>query len=122
MSSFLLDDSLEDTDEMYTNDHPGDDEQTDYGHDFEIDSSEYSYDILRDLDPVAAGRIHPNNQRKINQYLDLYSRTGILPSEVYQGKAAEGRTGVKLVILGIIAVLYVLMLPTPSWIDTWDTE
>ncbi|GKU93903.1 hypothetical protein SLEP1_g7458 [Rubroshorea leprosula] len=107
VSSFLIDDSLEDVDEICSTD-PSEDEQTDCGPDFRRQSCNYrihlnnhqdygdnfgrdscNYDILKDLDPVAANRIHPNNHRKINQYLDLYSRTGILPSELYQGKAAE---------------------------------
>ncbi|KAL6968333.1 tRNA dimethylallyltransferase, partial [Sarracenia purpurea var. burkii] len=41
------------------------------------------------LDPVAANRIHPNDNRKINQYLSLYARSGLLPSKLLQGKAME---------------------------------
>ncbi|ESR37556.1 hypothetical protein CICLE_v10028244mg [Citrus x clementina] len=112
VSPFLLDDSAEDMDEscfgslsgikqlfyftciytlntvlyrlFFTGDEP-------VGPDSDLarDSSSYSYDLLKDLDPVAANRIHPNNYRKINQYLSLYARTGVLPSKLYQGKAAE---------------------------------
>ncbi|KFK32367.1 hypothetical protein AALP_AA6G232500, partial [Arabis alpina] len=53
----------------------------------------HGYQLLKELDPVAANRIHPNNHRKINQYLSLYAARGVLPSKLYQGKAAEGRTG-----------------------------
>jgi tRNA dimethylallyltransferase len=31
----------------------------------ENDSSSNSYDFLKDIDPVAANRIHPNNHRKV---------------------------------------------------------
>ena len=42
------------------------DEHTDKELDFERDSSDYnSYDNLKDIDPVAANRIHPNNHRKV---------------------------------------------------------
>ncbi|CAN0916685.1 tRNA dimethylallyltransferase 2 [Linum grandiflorum] len=81
VSSFLLDETAED-------DIP--DEETNHvmtesvGESFRCD-----YEYLRAVDPVAADRIHPNNYRKINQYLNLYARSGVLPSRVYQGKAAE---------------------------------
>ncbi|XVF05225.1 hypothetical protein REPUB_Repub05bG0153600 [Reevesia pubescens] len=84
VSSFLLDDSLEDMDEIYSRN-----EQTDHRPDFHGDSCNYSYDLLKELDPIAANRIHPNNHRKINQYLSLYAHSGVLPSKLYQGKAAE---------------------------------
>ncbi|GAU41439.1 hypothetical protein TSUD_98350 [Trifolium subterraneum] len=88
VSSFLLDDSTDDLNESYLGDSPGI-----TGHDNDLcsenDSSSNSYDFLKDIDPVAANRIHPNNHRKINQYVSLYSRTGVLPSKVFQGQAAE---------------------------------
>lgn len=92
VSPFLLDDSAEDMDESCFGSLSGD-EPVGPDSDLARDSSSYSYDLLKDLDPVAANRIHPNNYRKINQYLSLYVRTGVLPSKLYQGKAAEGRTG-----------------------------
>ncbi|KAE8705810.1 tRNA dimethylallyltransferase 2 [Hibiscus syriacus] len=88
VSSFLLDESAEDMSEIYSSDHPGN-EQTDHMLDVLGDSCNYSYDLLKELDPVAANRIHPNNHRKINQYLSLYARSGVLPSKLFQGKAAE---------------------------------
>ncbi|KAJ9177968.1 hypothetical protein P3X46_009891 [Hevea brasiliensis] len=87
VSPFLLDDTADDLDENFQNQSPGD-EQTDQVPEFGR-SSFNSYDYLKDLDPVAANRIHPNNHRKINQCLNLYARFGILPSRIYQGKAAE---------------------------------
>ncbi|KAK0605539.1 hypothetical protein LWI29_027926 [Acer saccharum] len=87
VSPFLLDDSAEDMDESCPSDLLGD-EQTDLEPDFGSDSA-YGYENLKDLDPVAAKRIHPNNHRKISQYLSLYARSGVLPSKLYQGKAAE---------------------------------
>lgn len=32
----------------------------------------YSYDCLKDLDPDAANRIHPNNNRKVRLLVDFY--------------------------------------------------
>lgn len=94
VSPFLLDDSAEDMDESCFGSLSGD-EPVGPDSDLARDSSSYSYDLLKDLDPVAANRIHPNNYRKIKQYLSLYARTGVLPSKLYQGKATEGRTGAK---------------------------
>ncbi|GAV62850.1 IPPT domain-containing protein/zf-C2H2_jaz domain-containing protein [Cephalotus follicularis] len=88
VSPFLLDDSAEDMDEKFLSNPPGD-EQAVGEPGFGRESSSYSYDRLKDLDPVAAGRIHPNNYRKISLYCSSYARTGILPSTLYQGKAAE---------------------------------
>ncbi|KAL5832651.1 hypothetical protein ACOSQ3_016325 [Xanthoceras sorbifolium] len=88
VSPFLLDDSTEDMNESCPSDLLGD-EQIDLEADFGSDSSAYSYENLKDLDPVAANRIHPNNHRKISQYLSLYARSGVLPSKLYQERAAE---------------------------------
>ncbi|XP_061355069.1 tRNA dimethylallyltransferase 2 isoform X2 [Gastrolobium bilobum] len=84
VSPFLLDDSAEDMTENCSGIKQSDNSFID-----ENDSSNDSYDLLKDIDPVAANRIHPNNHRKINQYISLYARTGVLPSKVFQGKAAE---------------------------------
>ncbi|TKY67099.1 tRNA dimethylallyltransferase 2 [Spatholobus suberectus] len=96
VSPFLLDDFAEDMDESCLSDLPG---ATRSENSFiaENDGSNNSYDLLKDMDPVAANRIHPNNHRKINQYISLYTRSGVLPSKIFQGKAAEGRSGVKLI-------------------------
>ncbi|OMO57660.1 tRNA isopentenyltransferase [Corchorus capsularis] len=88
VSSFLLDDSAEDMDKICSSDLPGN-EQIDHRPDFKGDNCNYSYDLLEELDPVAANRIHPNNHRKINQFLSVYARSGVLPSKLFQGKAAE---------------------------------
>ncbi|OIW08512.1 hypothetical protein TanjilG_03188 [Lupinus angustifolius] len=88
VSLFLLDDLAEDMNESCLDDLPGV-TQSDSSFIAENDSSNDSYNLLKDIDPVAANRIHPNNHRKINQYISLYARTGVLPSKVFQGKAAE---------------------------------
>ncbi|KAK0608565.1 hypothetical protein LWI29_032586 [Acer saccharum] len=62
VSPFLLDDSAEDRDESCPSDLLGD-EQIDLEPDFGSDSA-YSYENLKDLDLVAAKRIHQNNHRK----------------------------------------------------------
>ncbi|KAK7262196.1 hypothetical protein RJT34_29759 [Clitoria ternatea] len=88
VSSFLLDDSTEYMDESCLDEQPGA-MCSDDSFIAENDCSNNGYDMLKDIDPVAANRIHPNNHRKINQYISLYTRTGVLPSKVFQGKAAE---------------------------------
>lgn len=47
------------------------------------------YERLKEIDPVAAQRIHPNDHRKIKRYLELYATTGALPSNLFQGEAAK---------------------------------
>ncbi|KAJ3708673.1 hypothetical protein LUZ61_012378 [Rhynchospora tenuis] len=47
------------------------------------------YDRLKEIDPVAANRIHPNDHRKVRRYLSLYSTTGVLPSKLFQGDTSE---------------------------------
>lgn len=87
VSPFLLDDTAEDLDESFQNQSLGifdsvafkfafktsivdilygftGDELTDQVPDFGR-SNFNSYDYLKDLDPVAANRIHPNNHRKV---------------------------------------------------------
>ncbi|XP_065869311.1 tRNA dimethylallyltransferase 2-like isoform X2 [Euphorbia lathyris] len=87
VSPFLLDDTTESLDESPMDEHLGD-EQNDLTLEFgRNDFNKYHY--LKELDPVAANRVHPHDNRKINQYLNLYARSGILPSKLYQGKAAE---------------------------------
>ncbi|KAI9076248.1 hypothetical protein K1719_041821 [Acacia pycnantha] len=88
VSPFLLDESFEDMDETCMDNLSG---TTPLDKSFipEKNSSNNNYDLLKDIDPVAANRMHPNNHRKISQYLSLYARTGVLPSKIFQGKAAE---------------------------------
>lgn len=43
----------------------GDNEELDSEHDPPSESCDYTYNHLKDLDPVAANRIHPNDQRKV---------------------------------------------------------
>ncbi|XP_071690409.1 tRNA dimethylallyltransferase 2 [Rutidosis leptorrhynchoides] len=81
VSQFLLDDSVGDADERFLGDgqlHIQDQE-----------NFSYSYDNLKHLDPVAANRIHPNDHRKINNYLHLYASSGVLPSKYLQEKTME---------------------------------
>lgn len=116
VSPFLLDESMDDMDENCSRKLPGEKcpdletefhrETSSYSHDH---LQELSHDRLQELDPVAANRIHPNDHRKINQYLSLYTRSGVLPSNLLRGKAMEGRTGVVLIMSDTIAVFYVWM-------------
>ncbi|CAI9268387.1 unnamed protein product [Lactuca saligna] len=92
VSRFLLDDSPVDTDELSLDETYGDKQQPNELMQ-EQENFSYSYDNLKDLDPVAANRIHPNDQRKINQYLHIYASSGVLPSKYLQEKTMENRTG-----------------------------
>ncbi|CAK9182088.1 unnamed protein product [Ilex paraguariensis] len=83
VSQFLLDDSVEDVDESCLIDQPGD-KQSDSELEVEGKNFSYNFDCLKDLDPVAANRIHPNDHRKIKQYLCMYARSGVLPSKLLQ--------------------------------------
>ncbi|MGR3311311.1 MAG: tRNA (adenosine(37)-N6)-dimethylallyltransferase MiaA, partial [Candidatus Brocadiales bacterium] len=38
--------------------------------------TEYLYNILKDVDPQAASRLHPNNLRRIIRALEVYEKTG----------------------------------------------
>ncbi|XP_049378631.1 tRNA dimethylallyltransferase 2 isoform X1 [Solanum stenotomum] len=88
VSPFLLDDSVEDAETNCLSDSQ-EDEQPDL--EVELMSEDYdcAYNRLKDIDPVAANRIHPNNGRKINQYLNLYARFGVIPSKLLQEKTVE---------------------------------
>ncbi|KAK1309805.1 tRNA dimethylallyltransferase 2 [Acorus calamus] len=88
VSPFLLDDFMETTDDFCSAD-PIDDLVPIHNSEEGICGSSSLFDSLKDLDPAAANRIHPNDHRKINQYLRLYARSGVLPSELFQGKASE---------------------------------
>ncbi|KAL8094259.1 tRNA dimethylallyltransferase 2 [Apium graveolens] len=88
VSPFLLDELMEDMDENCSRELPGD-KLPDLDTEFQREFSSYSHDRLQELDPVAANRIHPNDHRKINQYLSLYTRSGVLPSKLLRGKAME---------------------------------
>ena len=40
------------------------------------------YNLLKKIDPVMANKIHPNDKRKIRNYLNLYNKHKVLPSEL----------------------------------------
>ncbi|CAO1947378.1 unnamed protein product [Urochloa humidicola] len=84
VSPFLFDDMAQD---CTLNDHPDDIGLT-------SDDEGGGYERLKEIDPTAAQRIHPNDHRKIKRYLELYATTGALPSNLFRGEAAKkwGRT------------------------------
>ncbi|KAL4560805.1 hypothetical protein LXL04_032959 [Taraxacum kok-saghyz] len=88
VSRFLLDDSPVDTDDLNLDEAYGDKQQANELMQ-EEENFNYSYDNLKDIDPIAANRIHPNDHRKINQYLHLYTSSGVLPSKYLQEKTME---------------------------------
>ncbi|PHT45748.1 tRNA dimethylallyltransferase 2 [Capsicum baccatum] len=80
VSPLLLDDSIEDVEDNCLSDSQ-----------VELLSEDFNcaYNRLKDIDPVAPNRIHPNNGRKINQYLSLYARFGVIPSKLLQERTVE---------------------------------
>ncbi|KAK4741915.1 hypothetical protein SAY87_025503 [Trapa incisa] len=89
LSPFLVDESTNSMDDGSISKALGEEEHPDFQVHYEENNCSYSFDHLKDVDPVAAARIHPNNLRKINQYLNLYAHSGILPSKFYQEKTVE---------------------------------
>ncbi|KAI3975461.1 hypothetical protein MKX01_042471 [Papaver californicum] len=88
VSPFLLDDSREDMEEVCDSSLPAD-KQSDCKYELGNDGPTNNYNLLKELDPDAANRIHPNDYRKVNQYLSLYERSSVLPSKLFQAKGAE---------------------------------
>lgn len=86
VSPFLFDDNVEEVYDFCLR------ENLEHEH-FEQGNCDYSYDRLKDLDPVAADRIHPNDHRKIRQYLETFMHSGTLPSQLFQGKMTETDMG-----------------------------
>ncbi|KAM0833472.1 hypothetical protein ACQ4PT_064246 [Festuca glaucescens] len=86
VSPFLFEDMAEDMQGCTLSDH-----LDDIG--LAIDDARSGYEQLKEIDPIAAQRIHPNNHRKIKRYLELYATTGALPSHLFQGEAAEDKWG-----------------------------
>lgn len=88
VSPFLLDDAMEDDEsgcpivgeplpEVEVGNHDG----------------YYSYEQLKILDPLAANRIHPNDKRKVQHYVDLIVHGRVLPSKLFRGKMVETELG-----------------------------
>ncbi|MQL76831.1 hypothetical protein Taro_009240 [Colocasia esculenta] len=88
VSPFLVDDLVEAMDECSLHDSEGSLQQMFKSY-HDNDDPYAAFHSLREIDPAAANRIHPNDHRKINHYLSLYERSGLLPSELFQGKASE---------------------------------
>ncbi|CAH8361219.1 unnamed protein product [Eruca vesicaria subsp. sativa] len=90
VSKFLLEDLTGDSDECCSTVDPVVSITINFllyeGLDVKSISGRDGYELLRELDPVAANRVHPNNHRKINQYLSLHASRGVLPSKLYQEK------------------------------------
>ncbi|KAM0905042.1 hypothetical protein ACQ4PT_017630 [Festuca glaucescens] len=83
---FLFEDMAEDMQGCTLSDHPDDTGLA-------TDDVRSGYEHLKEIDPIAAQRIHPNNHRKIKRYLELYATTGAQPSHLFQGEAAEDKWG-----------------------------
>jgi len=50
------------------------------------------YKTLQQIDELAANKIHPNNTRRIIRALEIYYKTGQLPSKLYQKKQPKFST------------------------------
>ncbi|KQK22933.1 tRNA dimethylallyltransferase 2 isoform X2 [Brachypodium distachyon] len=87
VSPFLFDDMAEETKGCTSSDHLDDIGLAD------DNQGNGCYERLKDIDPIAAQRIHPNNHRKIKRYLELHATTGALPSDLFQGETAEEKWG-----------------------------
>ncbi|XP_020586590.1 tRNA dimethylallyltransferase 2 [Phalaenopsis equestris] len=82
VSPFLVDDVVEDMGECFKNSLFCD-------IDLNSISSSSSYELLKEIDLIAASRIHPNDHRKINRYVSVYAGSGVLPSSLFHGNHAE---------------------------------
>ncbi|KAK4369499.1 hypothetical protein RND71_013291 [Anisodus tanguticus] len=108
VSPFLLDDSVEDAEANCLSDSQ-EDEQPDLEAELMSEDYDSAYNRLKDIDPVAANRIHPNNGRKINQYLNLYARFGVIPSKLLQERTVE------LKIQSVYATLAFIFFHSSIW-------
>jgi tRNA dimethylallyltransferase len=54
-----------------------------------IKGNEYIHDLLMQIDPESAERIHPNNVRRVIRALEVYHCTGKTASEYQQGQEHE---------------------------------
>lgn len=104
VSPYLVDDVVEDMTEVSGNSLLGD-------IDLNSISSSSAFELLKEIDPIAANRIHPNDHRKIHRYLSVYASSGVLPSSLFHGNPAEDRNGGVLIISDIPAVLFGWMPP-----------
>lgn len=97
VSSYLVDDVMEDGDEdLKTNQgkfsvssNAGSANDLHKKCDDEVRNESNPFDQLKEIDPVAANRLHPNDGRKINRYLDIFKMTGILPSKLFLGEKSK---------------------------------
>nr|QAU09257.1 isopentenyltransferase 2 [Streptocarpus rexii] len=89
VSQYLLNDFADDLEANCSLDLPGDTTKPDCELEPKGAACDYTHARLENLDPVSANRIHPNDHRKIRQYLNLYESRGVLPSKVFQGNTME---------------------------------
>ncbi|KAH0453482.1 hypothetical protein IEQ34_017806 [Dendrobium chrysotoxum] len=82
VSPYLVDDVVEDIAEGSANSLLGD-------IDLNNISSSSAFELLKEIDPIAANRIHPNDHRKIHRYLSVYASSGVLPSSLFHGNPAK---------------------------------
>ncbi|KZV39629.1 tRNA dimethylallyltransferase 2 [Dorcoceras hygrometricum] len=89
VSPYLLNDLADDLEENRSLEAPGDNRKQDSDLEAMSATCHYTHSRLTNLDPVAANRIHPNDHRKIRQYLTLYERWGVLPSKLFLGNTMQ---------------------------------
>lgn len=82
VSPYLVDDVVENMAAGFGNSLPD-------GIDIDSISSASAFELLKEIDPIAANRIHPNDHRKLHRYLTVYASSGVLPSSLFHGNRAE---------------------------------
>lgn len=55
------------------------------------------YQRLREVDPLQAEKIHPNNRRRLIRALEVYDRTGMTMTEYQQNQQAESRYDFRII-------------------------
>ncbi|MGN8646913.1 tRNA (adenosine(37)-N6)-dimethylallyltransferase MiaA [Gracilibacillus sp. HCP3S3_G5_1] len=55
------------------------------------------YQRLREVDPLQAEKIHPNNRRRLIRALEVYDRTGMTMTEYQQKQQAESRYDFRII-------------------------
>ena len=50
---------------------------------------EYVYDILKQTDPAAAEKLHPNDLKRVIRALEIFEAGGVKKSEIYDGQKAR---------------------------------
>ena len=50
-----------------------------------------AYEKLKQVDPIGAARLHPNNTRRVRRYLEIYERTGEPASKLFKKQRKDAK-------------------------------